>query len=236
MDGNCSITILILCYCSDMQPPVKPSGDEPFPRRQRRARATRLRILDVARALFLEQGYVGTTINAIAERADVAPETVYAAFGNKRALLSQLVDLSIAGTVASPVLEQGWVRELREEPEVRHRIRLLAHQGRLILDRRAALDEVVRGAASADPEIAVLHERGKSERFAGQRELLRLVIGETPLADGIDIATAIDIVYALGSPETYRLLVIDRGWNGDQFEAWYGETLERLVGLPASSR
>jgi AcrR family transcriptional regulator len=233
----CSDTALILCYCNDMQPPVKPSGDEPFPRRQRRARATRVRILDVARALFLEQGYVGTTINAIAERADVAPETVYAAFGSKRALLSQLVDLSIAGAVAaSPVLEQGWVRELREEPDVRHRIRMLAHQGRLILDRRAALDEVMRGAASADPEIAALHERGKAERFAGQRELLRLAVGETPVAEGIDFATAVDIVYVLGSPETYRLLVIDRGWSGDQFEAWYGEMLERLVGLPASSR
>jgi len=220
-----------------MQPPVKPSGDEPFPRRQRRARATRFRILDVARALFLEQGYVGTTINAIAERADVAPETVYAAFGSKRALLSQLVDLSIAGAVAaSPVLEQGWVRELREEPDVRHRIRMLAHQGRLILDRRAALDEVMRGAASADPEIAALHARGKAVRFAGQRELLRLAVGETPVAEGIDFATAVDIVYVLGSPETYRLLVIDRGWSGDQFEAWYGEMLERLVGLPASSR
>jgi AcrR family transcriptional regulator len=220
-----------------MQPPVKPSGHEPFPRRQRRAWATRLRILDVARALFLEQGYVGTTINAIAERADVAPETVYAAFGSKRALLSQLVDLSIAGTVAvSPVLEQEWVRELREEPDVRHRIRMLAHQGRLILERRAALDEVVRGAASADPEIAALHERGKAERLAGQRELLRLAVGETPLADGIDLATAVDIVYAMGSPETYRLLVVDRGWSGDRFETWYGDTLERLVGLPASSR
>ena len=48
---------------------------------------------------------------AIAEAANVAPETVYATFGNKRALLSDLVDISIAGGVDAPaVLDQAWVR------------------------------------------------------------------------------------------------------------------------------
>jgi AcrR family transcriptional regulator len=40
-------------------------------------------VLDAARRLFLERGYVATTIDAIAERAAVSPETVYSAFGNK---------------------------------------------------------------------------------------------------------------------------------------------------------
>lgn len=215
---------------------VKPLRTHDFPRRRQRAQATRLRVLDAARSLFLELGYVGTTINAIAERADVAPETVYSTFGNKRSLLSQLVDISIAGDVAAPpILEQEWVRELREEPDIRRRLHMLASQGRSILERRAAIDEVVRGAASADPAIAALRDRGKDERFAGQRELLRIVIGDTRLGEGIDLETAADILYALGSPETYRLLVVDRGWSGDRFEAWYGATLERLLLGPADS-
>jgi len=41
------------------------------------------------------------------------------------------------------------------------------------------------------------------------------------------------ILYAIGSPETYRLLVVDRGWSGARFERWYGETLERLLLGPA---
>ena len=219
-----------------MSDTVKASRTRDFPRRRQRAQATRLRVLDAARALFLELGYVGTTINAIAERADVAPETVYSTFGNKRSLLSQIVDISIAGDVAAPpVLEQEWVQNLRAEPDVRRRLRMLARQGRLILERRAALDEVVRGAASADPEIAILRHRGKSERHAGQRELLSIVVGEARLAEGIDLETAADILYALGSPETYRLLVVDRGWREDRFEAWYGETLERLLLGPDGS-
>ena len=106
---------------------------------------------------------------------------------------------------------------------------MLAGQGRSILERRSAVDEVVRGAASADPEIAALRDLGKAQRFAGQREILRIVVGSTGLREGIDLETAADILYAVGSPETYRLLVVDRGWSGSRFERWYGDTLERLL-------
>lgn len=209
---------------------VKPSRTRDFPRRRQRAQATRSRVLEAAKALFVELGYTATTIQAIAERADVSPETVYSTFGNKRSLLSELVDISIAGDIAAPpVLEQAWVQRLREEPDVHRRLRMLAGQGRSILERRAAVDEVVRGAASADTEIADLRDRGKAERFTGQRELLRVVLGQARLREGIDPETAADILYALGSPETFLLLVMDRGWTGDRFEAWYGETLEQLL-------
>jgi AcrR family transcriptional regulator len=209
---------------------VKPGRRSDFARRRERARATRIRVLDAARALFIERGYVATTIDAIAERADVSSETIYSTFSNKRSLLAELVDVSIAGDVnATPILGRDWVQEMREEPDPRRRLRMLAGQGRSILERRSAIDEVVRGAASADPDIAALRDLGKAQRFAGQREFLRIVIGSAALRDGMDLETAADILYAVGSPETYRLLVVDRGWSGSRFERWYGDTLERLL-------
>lgn len=209
---------------------VKPARTPDYPRRRERARATRIRVLDAARALFIERGYVATTIDAIAERADVSSETIYSTFGNKRSLLTQLVDVSIAGDVnATPILERDWAQEMRDEPDPRRRLRMLAGQGRSILERRSAVDEVVRGAAAADPDIAALRDLGKAQRFAGQREFLRIVVGATGLREGMDLETAADILYAVGSPETYRLLVVDRGWSGSRFERWYGETLERLL-------
>ncbi len=213
-----------------MRRAVKPQAERDFPRRRARARATRERVLAAARELFVERGYVGTTIDAIAERADVSPETVYSAFGSKRALLAELVDVTIAGGVDAPaVFDQGWVRELREEPDARRRLAILARNGRSILDRRADVDEVVRGAASAEPEVAALRDRGKAERFAGQRELLNIVVGAVGPRPGLDLGDAADILYAIGSPEMYRLLVVDRGWTADRFEAWYADTLERLL-------
>ncbi len=79
------------------------------------------------------------------------------------------------------------------------------------MERRSEVDEIVRGAASADPEIATLRDRGVAERYAGQRELLRIVVGATGLRDGLEIEVATAVLYAIGSPETYRLLVFDRG-------------------------
>ena len=118
---------------------------------------------------------------------------------------------------------------MRKEPDTRRRLLILAANGTSILERRAAVDEVVRGAAAADPEMATLWKRGKAQRFAGQRALLRIVVGATDLRADMDLETAADILYAIGSPEIYRLLVVDRGWSGARFEQWYAETLERLL-------
>ena len=60
-----------------------------------------------------------------------------------------------------------------------------------------------------------------------------MVVGEAGLREGLDVETADDTLYAIGSPETYRLLAKDRGWSGPRFERWYAETLERLLLEPS---
>ena len=213
-----------------MKEPVKPRRPYDSPRRREHARDTRRAILDAARTSFIEAGYVATTIEAIAARAGVSPESIYAIFRNKRTLLSALVDVSIAGDdAATPVLQRDWVEAMRADPDPRARLGILVRNGRLILERRSAIDEVVRGAAAADPEIATLWAVGKEQRHAGQLELLRIVVGGTHLRAGLTLAAAADILFAIGSPETYRLLVVDRGWSGSRFERWYEEALARLL-------
>jgi AcrR family transcriptional regulator len=200
------------------------------PRRRDQARATRGAVLEAARLLFIERGYAATTITAIAERADVSPETVYALFAGKRGLLKELLDVAIAGDDdAPPVLDQGWVDDLRHEPDVGRRLRMLAKRGTEILGRRAAVDDVLRGAASADPEVARLWRRTRIERFEGQRELLGLAVAGAAARLRIDLDTGAAIVYAIGSPEAYLALVNDRGWTPRQFEEWYGDALERML-------
>jgi AcrR family transcriptional regulator len=213
-----------------MAAPVKPRRRYDSTRRRQQALATRQAVLDAARASFLERGYASTTIVEIALRAGVSAESVYAIFGTKRALLVELVDVSIAGGVgARPVLDQAWVEEIRNEPDVRRRLRILAANGAKILERRASIDEVVRGAATTDPEIAALWRRGRAERREGQRGLLRIVARGGGLRKGLALGAAADILYAVGSPETYRSLVVDRGWSPSRFERWYGDALERLL-------
>jgi AcrR family transcriptional regulator len=209
---------------------VKPRRAYDSPRRRQQALATRRAVLEAARELFIQRGYVATTIDAIAAGAAVSPETVYATFKNKRSLLSQLLDVAIAGDDAPvPILERPWVRQLRDEGDPRRRLRLLARNGRSILERTAPVYEVLRGAAAADPEIASLWEQAKAQRLAGQRELLGIVTERAPLRHGLPATTATDILFTIGSPETYRLLVVDRGWSADRFERWYADALARLL-------
>jgi len=209
---------------------VKPRRAYDSPRRRQQALATRRAVLDAARELFIQGGYVATTIDAIAARAGVSPETVYATFKNKRALLSALLDVAIAGDDAPvPILERSWVQQLRDQADPQRRLQILARNGRLILERTAPIYEVLRGAAAADPEIASLWEHAKAQRLAGQRELLRILTEHAPLRAGLPASTATDILFAVGSPETYRLLVADRGWSADRFERWYADTLARLL-------
>jgi AcrR family transcriptional regulator len=212
-----------------MRAPVKRRRYD-SPRRREQARETRRAILDAARSLFTERGYGATTIGALAERARVAPETVYAAFGNKRSILAELVDVSIAGDDAPvPILERPWVRQLRDEPDPRARLRILAGSGRSMLERSTPVLEVLRSAAANDPEIAGLWRRYKSQRLEGQRVLLGIVTEGCGLREGLSPEAALDVVFTLGSPETYALLVGDRGWSPAEFERWYEDALARLL-------
>jgi len=213
-----------------MPRPVKPKRRYDSTRRKDQARATRAAVLAAARELFVDRGYGATTIEAIAAGAEVSPETVYAAFKNKRSLLRELIDVSIVGDDApEPVLERSWVQQLRQEKDITARLEILARNGRLILDRLSPIYEVLRGAAAADREIAALSERYKTQRLAGQAELVRILTAGHRLRKGLTQEHAADIVFAIGSPETYGLLVYDRGWSPELFERWYADAMRRLL-------
>ncbi len=200
------------------------------PRRREQAAITRAAILDAALALFVARGYVATTIAAVAEHARVSPETVYAIFKTKRGLLSSSLDASIVGDDDPvPLLERGWVQDLRDQADPRRRIKILARNGRAILERVSPIYGVLREASSPDPDVPAIMRRYERQRFEGQRALLRIVAPKGALRPGLGVAGAADILYTIGSPETYRSLVLDRGWSPARFERWYADTLLRLL-------
>ena len=69
---------------------------------------TRAAVVDAARALFLQQGYAGTTMEQIAARAGLTKRTVYNNYGDKDALFTQIVAdvLSYAETFARGLHEE----------------------------------------------------------------------------------------------------------------------------------
>jgi AcrR family transcriptional regulator len=64
-----------------------PDTDAVPSRRDRRTARTRQAIIDASRELIQEHGYAATTIDQIAERADIAPRTFFRHFASKEAVL-----------------------------------------------------------------------------------------------------------------------------------------------------
>src|SRR4051794_2398198 len=104
---------------SPMSENARPRRRYDAPRRRERAAGTRRRIIDAATRLFLERGYVGTTIPAVAVEAGVAVETVYRSAGGKAELLAAAVQAALAGGAERaelPVEKRPGVRRGIEGP------------------------------------------------------------------------------------------------------------------------
>lgn len=204
-------------------------------RRQAQARETRRQILEAARRLFATRGYVGTTMEALAAEAGVAVETVYATFGSKRAVLARLVDISVGGDERPiPILERSEPQRMRAEPDQRRQLRLFAAGIREIMERVGPLFGVMRGAAATEPEIAELLRGLLVARHQAMGMVVQWLEHNGPLRAGLSADEAADTLWTLSSAEVHQLLTEDRGWAGERYERWLGDTLIALL-LPPSA-
>ncbi|MBN1964994.1 MAG: TetR/AcrR family transcriptional regulator [Anaerolineae bacterium] len=195
-------------------------------RRQEQARRTRQAITEAARQVFAARGYAGATISAIAAEAGVAAETVYAAFGNKRAILAHLVDVSVGGDdQPQPLLDRPFVQQTEQEPDQRQQCHLFAGQMRDIMARMAPLFDILRTAAKTEPDIAELRDHILRERREGMGHFVRAVAAHGPLREGLSLEAAGETVFALSSGELFTVLTGDLGWSGEQYAAWLAATL-----------
>lgn len=209
---------------------VKPPRD----RRARQAAATRARIVEAAGRLFAERGYAATTIDAVAAEADVAVETVYARFKNKRNLLAAYLDVSIVGDAEPvPLLDRPEVQAVVAATDQREQVRLLARLMRGVLERNAPVHAVLRTAVGVDPALDELVAEDDRRRKATQRAFVEIVSGRGPLRDGVSIRDATDTTSALGNPETYAYLTRRRCWTPGRYERWLAESLTLLL-LPSA--
>lgn len=196
------------------------------PIRQEQARETRRRILKAARRQFLARGYVATTIASISQEAGVTAQTVYVAFGNKRAILAALLDLVIGGDEQPVgVLERPEPQRMRDEPDQRRQLEMMAQGIRGILERAGPIFDVVRGAASVDPEIAELYRQLQEERLRNMTRVVGWVAEKGPLRGGLTVDDGADIVWMLTSADVHRLLRVERGWTGERYERWLADSL-----------
>jgi AcrR family transcriptional regulator len=215
-----------------MQKRVKPTRRYDSAVRREQAAATRSRILEAAQRLFERDGYTPTTMAAIASEAGVSLKTVYLAFETKSGVLRALWHLLLRGDEAPvPVGERPWFRAVLEEPDPERKLRLNVHNAMLVRGRIGPVLQILRDAASTEPEIAQLWTRIQAEFYDNQRAIVEDVHKSGALRPGLDVARATDIMWTLNHPDVYRLLVAERGWTPDEHEEWLAAVLcSRLLG------
>jgi AcrR family transcriptional regulator len=211
---------------------------DPPTRSLRRAQTalTEQRILAAATELFLADGYLATTLEEVARRAEVGARTVYVRFGTKAALFKRVIDVAIVGdTEPVDVLGRDWMQRALTAPTAAERIAAGAAAGRQIMQRTGALFAVAQQAAAVEPLIAEAWQQGREQsRYA--QEVFWTRMAQDGLVDrGTDLTWIIDTASVIGAAETYLLITRLTSWDLDAYEDWLRTTLTRLVSAPGTT-
>lgn len=212
---------------------VSQSGEEKRPYhsqvRQRQADETRRRILVAARELFESRGYAVTTLEAIAELAEVSPKTVTAVFGSKLALLAEVINPEAFSTPVQQLIE-----ELRATEDPSRRLSLVAQITRQAYEPLASSLELLRTAGAVAPELADVARQIEVRRRQNQARLIASLHDQEMLRPGLSLEEATDVLWALTSYDLYRMLVVEQRWEPEHYETWLAQLLVQHLLASAS--
>jgi TetR/AcrR family transcriptional regulator, regulator of autoinduction and epiphytic fitness len=155
-------------------------------RRLAQVRATRLRVIQAAKGLFIENGYPATTLDSVADAADVPLPTLYRLFGSKRALLTAVLDTSFVGD-DQPIafVDRPAVQAALSEPDPHQLLDAFAQIAREFMDRSSAILHVLASAAQVDTEAADLLAEIRRQRHAGGSQLTSSTCSGHPTSTGL---------------------------------------------------
>jgi AcrR family transcriptional regulator len=191
-------------------------------RRAAAARATRADITAAARRLFVADGYASTSIAAIAREAGVAVQTVYAVFGNKRAVLASLLDV-LDDQAGLDTLG----RALQDPSAPRQAAAMAAFMTRLF-SRGGDVIAIARGASAGEPALRALAAKGLVRHQRGTTRVATGWHSMGVLQPGLSAVDAAAILGAIASYEVFQQLR-DAGWTLRHYERWLGATIVTLL-------
>src|SRR4051812_6280248 len=159
-------------------------------RRAEYAAATKVAIRAAARDLFLDKGYVATTVDDIAARARVAPATVYAVGGGKQKLLGTVIEEAVSASVGGGIYE-----ELDAAPDAEALLRLITATTRSRFERWHTVMRVVTDTAGHEPAAAQALRTAQDAMRHGFERTARRLAELNALPDGVDERRATDLLW-----------------------------------------
>jgi AcrR family transcriptional regulator len=185
---------------------------------------TRNRLIQAAEEEFAVHGYAGTTVTRLAAAAGVSVQTLYLAWGSKRALLRGYMENALTGGIGSP--EDADQRFAGLPPK--ERLVELAALVTEVAERTATGWSLYRDASAVDLEIAA----DWNELQLKRHQLFTRILADIParaLAKGLTKQSAVDTAWAIASPESYDLLVRRLGYRLNEFHAWMKQNLTTAI-------
>ncbi|MCM4078139.1 TetR/AcrR family transcriptional regulator [Paractinoplanes hotanensis] len=201
------------------------------PRRAEQARQTRRAILDAAAKLFVDPGYAATPLTTVAAEAGVAVQTVYAVFGSKRQLLSELVDVTLVGDDERLAMaERSFVADIRALAGLRPK---LARYARHLAETHARQVHVIlalASAATADADAAAIWRKNIEDRRRGMAMFAADLAATGEVR--VSLERAADVLWLAQDIRNYDWLVRERGWPVERFERWFVDGVAAVLGTP----
>ena len=182
-------------------------------------------MVEAAYEQFCEFGYRSPTMDAIADRAGVAVQTLYFTFGTKDQLLQAVHEWTVLGDDPTPPPEQAWYRAAVAEPDVHVALGLVVSGASTIFARVAPMVPVFHSVVT-EPAGAT-YRSAEALRRAGFEDVVEFLRAKSPLRSSVTRARAVDVLFVLASPETYRAFVLEAGWTPHRWTTWTTQVIGR---------
>lgn len=201
-------------------------------RRAARVAQTELRILDAARDLFLERGYLATTLADVAERAEVAARTVYVRFGTKAAVFKRVVDVALVGDTAPVDLaHRPGAMQSMSAATMDERIRAFVGVSAGVIERTGELFVVAVEAEAAEPALARAARAGREVTRQQAMAFWRQARADGLIGAGVDATWLGETTEVLIAADTWVHISKTKGWSPRRYKRWLDTTLRRLARL-----
>ena len=198
------------------------------------ARLTRRTIVAAATTLFERDGFLTTTMAAIAGEAGVAVQTLYLSFGSKTAILAAAFEVAVAGDDEPlPMVERDWMSEVRAEPDGPRALTLFVAGASAVMHRTTPLYMTIRSAA-ADPEVAEFLVENKVERHSTFTVIVQALSACPGFNPALTRSRATDLLYTVVSEDSYAMLVHEHNWPRQQWGDWALRTMRTEL-FPAAT-
>lgn len=190
----------------------------------RHTASTRARIVEAAAELMVRDGYVGTSIQAIARHSRVAIQTVYNTVGSKRDVLDAVLDRAASGPQAPRPVPEFMSERGDAVTTAAQFVGVLADWFADAHPRVAPVLRLIHQAAGVDDGVAELEQERASRRLANYHLAARQ-LGAKPGARELPEDAVAATIWSLGHPQVYTQLVDVEGWSVAAYRDWLDAAL-----------